>query len=142
MWTCGRWLRGGWLQGGCSAGACAHGVLTAANLVQDTLLRARQELLDKLHEVHEERTKLNQVAMAIMLPRCSLADFHTKGGPTAEKLRRFSSYGAGSMLSQTAELVTAMNKLKANILFERRSLVQLHTCLLRQVCTAAHCGPR
>jgi hypothetical protein len=122
------------MKGGVTLASRGNGV-KRGKVLQDAMLQARQELLDKLRQVHEERTKLTQVAMAIMLPRRSLADMNKKEEPTEEKLKRFSAYGAGGMLSQTAELVTAMSRLKANILLERRSLVQLHARLLHKVCT-------
>lgn len=100
--------------------------------VQDLLLGGRQELLDRLRSIYEERSQLNQITMSIMLPRRSL-DSDKDCATTEGKIKSAARYGAGCMLSQTAELVTALDRLKANLSSERRMLIQLHASLIRKV---------
>ena len=111
-----------------------HSAIKAGRAAQDLLLGGRQELLDRLRSIYEERSQLNQITMSIMLPRRSLdSDGDKDCGTTEGKIKKAARYGAGCMLSQTAELVTALDRLKANLSSERRMLVQLHASLVRKV---------
>ena len=96
-------------------------------------------MLEKLRGIYEERQHLNQITMSIMLPRpqqnCGPNGKLAGGqfqGPTALKMQCVERWGGGCMLSQSAELVAALDQLKANLTLERKLILQLHEFLLRQ----------
>ena len=107
--------------------------------MQEALLQARTQMLEKLRGIYEERQHLNQITMSIMLPRPmnECGDKGSKGGafqgPTAIKMQCVERWGGGCMLSQSAELVAALDQLKANLTLERKLILQMHEFLLRQV---------
>jgi hypothetical protein len=104
--------------------------------VQDELLHLREQSLNHLRTIYEERQHLNQITMSIMLPRqpkSHCGEHKSYYGSTDCKIHCIERYGGGCMLTQSAELVRELNRLKANLVSERRLLVQLHEKLLLKV---------
>ena len=93
-------------------------------------------MLDELRTIYEERNTLNQITMSIMLPRptqhCN-EEQKVYHGTTAVKMQCVERWGGGCMLSQSAELVAALDRLKANLSLERKMLLQMMELLLKKV---------
>jgi hypothetical protein len=116
---------------------------TCAPSLQDTLLQARQQMLDQLRNIYEERNDLNQITMSLMLPRPShnCGETGEKGqylGTTAVKMQFVERWGGGCMLAQSAELFTALDRLKANLTGERKLLLQMLDLLLKKARSIVH----
>lgn len=91
-------------------------------------------MLDQLRGIYEQRQHLNQITMSIMLPRQPrmVADDGKYHNSTDGKMKCIEEWGGGCMLSQSAELVTALRDLRSNLSAERKLLVQLHTLLVQK----------
>lgn len=97
----------------------------------DALLAARASTLDKLRTLYEERHELNNMTMAIMLPRPAPESFYD--GTTARKLELMGQFGGKCALSHGQQLAEALDKIRENLRQEQRIMVQLHTVLVLKV---------
>jgi hypothetical protein len=117
--------------------------------LQDMLLQARQQMLDQLRNIHDERNHLNRVTMSIMPRRPShkcgkngeKGQYH---GTPAIKVQCVELWGGGCMISQSTEFVlaldAALDQLKANLRGERKLLLQMQDLLLKKARSGLACG--
>eukprot|EP00892_Ulva_mutabilis_P010863 jgi/Ulvmu1/8149/UM040_0046.1 len=114
------------------------GALEAMALSDDqaeALLAARAQTLDRLRTLYEERHELNNMTMAIMLPRPAPESFYD--GTTARKLELMGQFGGKCALSHGQQLAEALDKIRENLRAEQRIMVQLHSVLVLKVLTPA-----
>lgn len=97
----------------------------------ETLLAARSQTLDRLRALYEERHELNNMTMAIMLPRPAPESFYD--GSTARKMELMAQFGGKCALSHGQQLAEALDKIRENLRQEQRIMVQLHTVLVLKV---------
>lgn len=97
----------------------------------DTLLAARAQTLERLRALYEERAELNNMTMAIMLPRPAPESFYD--GSTARKLELMGQFGGKCALSHSQQLAEALDEIRENLRQEQRIMVQLHSVLVLKV---------
>lgn len=106
----------------------------------EALLAARSQTLERLRVLYEERHELNNMTMAIMLPRPAPESFFD--GTTARKLELMGQFGGKCALSHGQQLAEALDKIRDNLRQEQRIMVQLHSVLVVKVHTPPPPGSR